>query len=146
MNWAIVFCGLCTVTDCTRQKIGKPILALGFLAGAVMTGSRIVQGSQSWYQVLLALLPGAVLWGFALVTEGKLGRGDGDMILVLGLMLGWEPCLAVLCLACMLAAAFAGLGLIARRLRKSSRIPFAPFLLGAAALLKLISLCEGGTV
>lgn len=144
MNWAIIFCGLCTVTDCTRQRIGRPVLALGFLAGAVLTGSRIVQGSQSWYNVFLALLPGAILWGFAMATEGKLGRGDGDMVLILGLILGWELCLAVLCLACVLAGAFAGLGLAVRKLKKTSRIPFAPFLLGAAALIRLISLCEGG--
>lgn len=143
MDWAIVFGALCTVTDCTRQRIGRHVLALGFLAGIVMTGSRVLQGSQSWYDVLLALLPGAVLWGFAMVTEGRLGRGDGDMVLVLGLMLGWELCLAVLCLACFLAAAFAGLGLAVRKLRKTSRIPFAPFLLGATALIRLVSLCEG---
>lgn len=135
MEWAIVFGALCTITDCAWQRIDRSVLLLGILAGSSVTAFRLWQGILDWHEVLWALLPGLMLWIFCVLSEGKLGRGDGDMTLVLGLLLGWELCLAVLCTACMLTAVFAGVGLAAGRLKKNSRIPFAPFLLGAMALL-----------
>lgn len=144
MEWAMVFGALCTVFDCARQKIPVAILAAGAAAGIVFAGRQIYQGSWGWHEVLLALLPGAVLLAFGMVTEGKLGRGDGDMVLVLGLFMGWELCLGVLCAACLLAAVFSGIGLAAKKLGKKSRIPFAPFLFAATAFVWIASIWKPG--
>lgn len=135
MEWAIVFGALCTVTDCAWQRIEKSILLAGMVCGMMAAGFRLMQGASVWYGAVLAVVPGAVMWGLSMAAEGKLGRGDADMVLVLGLLLGWELCLAVLCTACLLTAVFAGGGLATGRLQKSSRLPFAPFLLGAMALI-----------
>lgn len=135
MEWAIVFEALCTVTDCAWQKIGKGVLLLGAVCGAAAAGWRMVQTGESWYEIMLSVVPGAVLYGLSRIAEGKVGRGDGDMVLILGLLLGWELCLAVISAACLLAAVFAGGGLAMGRLKKSSRIPFAPFLLSASVLI-----------
>lgn len=143
MEWAIVFGALCTITDCARQKIEKWILFAGAAAGIGITAWRVWQGEIYWYEIFLAVLPGALLWMCSKATGGKLGTGDGDMVIVLGLLLGWELCLAVLCLACLLTAVFAGGGLAAGRLKQSSRIPFAPFLL--AAIIVIGALSQGGT-
>lgn len=142
MEWAIVFGALCTVTDCARQKIEGWLLIAGAAAGLGIMAWRIWQGELAWYELFLAVLPGALLWLGGKGSRGKLGAGDGDMVIVLGLFLGWELCLAVLCLACLLAAAAAGLGLAAGRLTGSSRIPFAPFLL--AATVAVGALLSGG--
>lgn len=144
MEWAIVFGTLCTVTDCARQRIDRWILAAGLAVGAVMACGQMYRGKLGPYEVVLALLPGAVLWALSVMMEGKLGRGDGDMMIVLGLLLGWKLCLAVLCTACLLAGVFAGAGLAAGKLGKNSRLPFAPFLLAAMVLLRMISFGETG--
>ena len=68
------------------------------------------------------------------MTEGKIGKGDGLMLLVLGLLLGWRLCLSVLCTASLLAGVWAGIGMTAGKLRKTSRLPFAPFLLTSLLL------------
>lgn len=140
MECAIIFGALCTITDCAWQKIERSVLLLGALVGGGVSAFRLWQGTLGWQEVLWALLPGLMLWMFGMLSEGKLGRGDGDMALVLGLLLGWELCLAVLCMGCFFIAVFAGTGLAAGRLEKSSRIPFAPFLLGATALLWIFSI------
>lgn len=131
MECAIVFTALCTVEDCMEKRISRWLLALGLAAGMAAAGWRIFQGKESWYSVGMAVLPGAVLLGACVVTEGKIGRGDGDMAFALGLFLGWELCCCTLCIAFLLAAVYAGAGLVLGRLRRSSRLAFAPFLLAA---------------
>lgn len=144
MEWAIVFGALCTVEDCAWQRFEGRLLIMGGVIGAVAAGRQLCQGTQTWYGVLAAFLPGAVLWAVSVMTEGRLGRGDGDMVLVLGLFLGWKLCAAVLCTACLLTAIAAGAGLAAGKLKKSSRLPFAPFLLAAMALVWVLSMGEMG--
>lgn len=138
MEWAMMigFGVLCSVTDCIRRKIPGSILLLGALCGVIATGIGLMQGSRSWYDAVLAVMPGIILCCFSLAAEGKIGRGDGDMVLIMGLLLGWELCIAVLCTACLITAMFAGAGMAMGKLRKQSRIPFAPFLLAAAVLIR----------
>lgn len=142
MEGAIIFGALCAVEDCARKKIDGWLLLAGAAAGAVAAGVRIYQGREDWYSIFAALLPGMTLLGFSLVTEGKIGRGDGDMALILGLFLGWELCIGVLCIAFLLTAGYAGAGLAVRKLTKNSRIPLAPFLL--ASLIAVRIFWEGG--
>ncbi len=140
MEYAIVFGAVCTIMDCAWQKIGRGVLLIGFLGGVSVMVWRLWQGACGWNDLLLALLPGIFLRVFGALSGGRLGRGDGDMVLVFGRLLGWELCLAILCMACLLVAVFAGAGLAAGKLEKDSRVPFAPFLLGATVLLWMLSL------
>lgn len=61
------------------------------------------------------------------------GWGDVKLSVPLGLVLGW-PALWALYLAVVLAALVAVIGLLAGRLERHSRIPFAPFILGGTLL------------
>lgn len=141
---AVVYTVLCAVPDCTHRRIPVLLSAAGMLAGAAFVFYRICLGEESWYTVLLSALPGVALWTLSFLTEGKIGRGDGDMVLVIGLLMGWEGCMAALCAACLFAAVFSGIGLMIKRLKRNSRIPFAPFLSAACLLLGVLCL-TGGT-
>lgn len=134
MKWAMVFGVFCAVPDCIQKKIDGRVLLLGLLAGIAVTWQNLRQGRQDWYSVVLAVIPGLALFGLGKLAGEKLGEGDGVMTLVLGLLLGWEQCLAVLCAAGMFVAVFAGCGLAIGKLKRNSRIPFAPFLFGATIL------------
>ena len=81
-----------------------------------------------------AVLPGLLMLALSFLTEGKLGKADGYMVLSIGLFLGWELCMAVLAAACLLAALYAGMGIALKKLTRRSRICFAPFLLAATLL------------
>ncbi|MDO4292305.1 MAG: prepilin peptidase [Eubacteriales bacterium] len=128
---AILFGTCCSVTDWRRQKIMALPVWLGLAAGLCLTAWRLYQGTEGIYGAAAALVPAAVFWGLSLLTEGKIGRGDALMLLVLGLILGWRLCLSVLCMACLMSAVWAGAGLTLGKLTKGSRLPFAPFLLAA---------------
>ncbi len=134
MEWAIVYGALCTVTDCAWQKIEKKLVVAGLAAGLYLELNRIFNGTGNWAEAVAALLPGVAVWSISLLTEGKIGRGDGNMLLVVGLLLGGNLCVTVLCTACLLTALYAGTGMTLGRLKKDSRIPFAPFLLAAMGI------------
>ena len=102
--------------------------------GRCGVGRSALEGREEPWEIGIGLLPGLLLWGCSFLTEGKVGRGDGDMVLILGLFLGWRRCVVALCAACLLSALWAGIGLAAGRLKKDSKLPFAPFLLAAVAL------------
>lgn len=142
MEWSIVFGALCTVTDCAWQRVERWVLLTGAVMGAAAAGCRIRQGAEDWFGIGLALLPGLMLWAFSWLTEEKIGRGDGDMVMLLGLLLGWQQCMAVLCKACFLLALYAGVGLASGRMAKNSRLPFAPFLLAATVFLWMLTMCR----
>ena len=125
IGMAIVFGACCSVTDCVRQRIAAWTLWAGAAAGVCAAGIRLSRGREA---------PAGVFLAMSLLTEGKIGKGDGLMLLVLGLLLGWRLCLSVLCTASLLAGVWAGIGMTAGKLRKTSRLPFAPFLLTSLLL------------
>ena len=143
MAFTMLFLTCCSITDCRKKKIPGIFLLIGIVGGMAAVSWRIWQGSDHWYSVLLSAAPGLLLWGLSALTEEKVGRGDGDMVIILGLLLGWERCTALLCAASLLAAVYAGIGLGIRKLKKSSRIPFAPFLSVSCALVWGMALAGG---
>ncbi|MBR2950954.1 MAG: prepilin peptidase [Lachnospiraceae bacterium] len=115
-----------------------------FLYGAVLTGAaaqvqRILVKTDTVRAIPAAVLPGILMLALGFLTEGKLGKADGYMVLAIGLFLGWELCTAVLAAACLLAALYAGCGIALGKLNRKSRICFAPFLLTATLLVWGIS-------
>lgn len=138
MGLAIVFGTCCSVTDCMRQRIAAWALWAGTAAGLCAAGIRIAQGQEALGTLLAALVPAGVFLAMSLLTEGKIGKGDGMMLLVLGLLLGWRLCVSVLCTACLLTGILAGIGMLTGRLQRTSRLPFAPFLLSALVLTGLL--------
>lgn len=138
MGLAIVFGACCSVTDCIRQRIGAWTLWAGAAAGLCVTIHRLTEEGGNPAGVFASLVPAGMFLAMSLLTEGKIGKGDGLMLLVLGLLLGWRLCLSVLCTACLLAGILAGIGMLAGKLQRSSRLPFAPFLLAALVLTGLM--------
>ncbi len=132
MGWAVLFLLPCTVMDLLYQKIGTALLAAGAAGAVCIAGVKLAEGRTDFWEIAISLLPGLLLWGCSFLTEGKVGRGDGDMVLMTGLISGWRLCVGTLCAACLLSAIWAGIGLAAGKLKKDSRLPFAPFLLTAA--------------
>ncbi|MEF2575272.1 MAG: prepilin peptidase [Eisenbergiella sp.] len=134
---AIIFGTCCSVTDCIRQKITAWTLWAGAVSGVLAMMFRLTQGQEDMVSALAALVPAGIFLALNLLTREKVGKGDGIMLLVLGLLLGWRLCLAVLCTACLLTGILAGVGTMAGRLHRGSRLPFAPFLLAAVILVGL---------
>ncbi len=145
MKWAalLIFEGLCAVEDLLRLSVSVWLLAAGVAVGAawtVLEGWR--QGTDGWMLALRlasGMAPGLLLLFTGWISGGKVGAGDGWMVLAAGLFSGWEWCLSALTAAGLLAACFAGIGMAMKKVRRDSRICFAPFLFASTALLTLLT-------
>ncbi|SKB97585.1 leader peptidase (prepilin peptidase) / N-methyltransferase [Lachnospiraceae bacterium] len=67
----------------------------------------------------------------SVITRGKIGLGDGLMLTVTGLLLGFTDNLKILTMSVLLTAGFSVILMIFGKCRKDTELPFAPFLLGA---------------
>ncbi|MBO4899018.1 MAG: prepilin peptidase [Lachnospiraceae bacterium] len=81
-----------------------------------------------WMDVLLSLVPGLMLIGLGVITEGKVGIGDGIIVALLGPALGFEKCVYMLTGALILNCIFAGVCMVLKKAGPRSRVPFVPFI------------------
>ena len=81
-----------------------------------------------WLDVILSLVPGLMLIGLGVITEGKVGIGDGIIVAELGLALGFEKSVYMLTGALVLNCIFAGACLALKKAGPGTRVPFVPFI------------------
>ncbi|MBQ9334030.1 MAG: prepilin peptidase [Lachnospiraceae bacterium] len=91
-----------------------------------------------WSEVLMSAIPGLVLMGLSVITEGKIGLGDGILVAEIGLALGIEKCAYMLTGALILSCLFSG-GLLAfRKAGLHTRIPFVPFITAGMGVIAFV--------
>ncbi|TWT77979.1 Type 4 prepilin-like proteins leader peptide-processing enzyme [Posidoniimonas polymericola] len=114
------------------------------LRNVLLTGTLLIAmvwfaGGAAWHGLLSGLiglvLGCALVWAVRVVGSAAMGReamgfGDVTLMMMIGVLVGWQACLAVFFLA-----PFAGLvlGLLSLILRRGDAIPYGPFLCLAAA-------------
>ncbi len=72
-------------------------------------------------------IPGAILLLMAAAT-GKAGTADGFVLIFLGISTGGKICLVVFMLSLLLISMFSVILLVFRRVGRSTRLPYLPFL------------------
>ena len=78
---------------------------------------------------------GIALLGLSKITHGQIGLGDGGLLCVTGIYLGFYENIAVLLSALLLAGAWGTLLLVMRRAGRKTEIAFVPFVLIAYVVL-----------
>lgn len=124
----LIFLSICTVFDIRKKEIPLILAGAGMTAAVGFTIWRIENGSIYTAQILLSLLPGLFFLLVSWCTKEKVGYGDGILLLITGLMVGFYLCFTGLCISLFLSAFFGVLLLFLHKARKNSRIPFVPFL------------------
>ena len=144
----LVFLGFAiplAVIDAREHRLPNHLLRLAIPAGLlVLTLTVAVAGR--WSALVPILVGSAVtflgLLVLALVSRGALGMGDVKLGLFTGAYLGWIGWGAILwgtVLGLVLAGCYATGLLLLRRATRHTPIPLGPFLLGAVAILGLLS-------
>lgn len=104
---------------------------------SLMTLYRMITGVNSLISVMTGVIPGILLIFLSKWSKGKIGEGDGWIVIALGALLGWYEVVTVFSLACGLSAGYS-LWLIAVKKRgKETGFAFVPFLLMAVVLLSV---------
>lgn len=124
----IVFLGICTVFDIRKKEIPLILAGAGMMAAVGLTIWRIGNETIFAAQILLSLLPGLFFLLAGWCTKEKVGYGDGILLLIIGLMVGFNQCFTGLCISLFLSAFLGVLLLFLHKAQKDSRIPFVPFL------------------
>lgn len=88
---------------------------------------------------LISVLPGGGLLLLSLLTEKKVGSGDGLILMLLGLYEGVEHTIPVFCLGLFLQSLLAVGLLIFKKADKQTCIPFLPFLLISRLLILFLT-------
>ena len=126
----------------TRQVRIREILIFGVI-GILFN---LICKPHAAISVIGGVMVGIVLYIFSILSHEKIGKGDGLIVIVTGLYLGFMGTLSLLWLSSVLAA-LAGAVFIKRHGAKlDMELPFIPFLLAGYILLFIINALGGVVV
>ena len=108
------------------------LIAEGLCSG-IAAEVLLSEGRFPW-QKIWGIAPGIFVLAMSYVLGGKIGKGDGYLLCISGIALGFRQNLAVLCYGVMLAGIAAAVLLLLRKAKRDTKIPFVPFLTAAYLL------------
>lgn len=123
--------------DIKCRKVPVWMIWIGAIAAISVMICEGVGGQLSGWKTCRALIPGIILLVIAAATK-KAGTADGVILMILGIFMGYEGCVAASLGGLFLISLFSGALLVLRRVKKNTKIPFVPFL----AVGWLAVLCE----
>ncbi len=137
-KWAGLMCYLIilSIYDIRTRKIPVLWLVIGGVAALVyLIYLCLCQSfSELWSEMLKSWGPGVLMLATGRLS-GKIGSGDGYVLLVIGSILGSVKMMGVFMGSLLLAALTAVVLLIFRKAGKNDEMPFVPFLAAAVLLL-----------
>lgn len=120
---AIIFLAMLSLEDIRERSISVKRVMIGALAAVIC---RVIAGEASGITMISSLIPGIMLLLLAVMTKESIGKGDGIVVMVLGLWIGGQMTFLAVCLAIWTAGIFAVICLMRK---KRELIPFVPCLL-----------------
>ena len=107
----------------------KQISLFAMVAGITLGMIKLVLGiSNDGLFYTIALVPGMALIICSFIFAGKIGRGDGLALLILGAIEGYRKCVIITLIGIGAMFVFCLVGLIIRKLNRNTEVPFIPFL------------------
>ncbi|HHV09701.1 MAG TPA: hypothetical protein GXX75_05405 [Clostridiales bacterium] len=117
---------LCSIQDLLKKKIGLWLIVAG---GGMMLVSILFCNSITLVDRLGGIAVGGTVLLISLATKGKIGFGDGLLLCISGMGLGFWGNLELFAVALFLAAAVSIALMMLRLADRKKSIPFVPFLL-----------------
>lgn len=124
--------GIAAWQDWRKKKVSARLLVGGGIAGLLCCWHFRQIGAED---MLLGAALGAGLLLLGFLTGEKIGYGDGALVLVCGIFLGFTANLQLLCTSLILLGAAALFLVTVKRKGRRYQIPFIPFLLAGYLLL-----------
>ena len=130
---AFVFILVCTLTDFKEKKIYGEWLGIFFVLGIIYC--RYLERSAQ--EIAISMIPGVIVLIVSIVSHEEIGRGDGLMIINMGIMLGIEKNVMLLMISLFVCAIVSLFMIAVKKVGKKYEIPFAPFLMVALVIMTI---------
>lgn len=118
-----VYLAINTISDIRKRKIRLGISLLFLIIGVLW---QIWQRADK-VELLLAMLPGICLIGLSVMTQQKIGFGDGVVIVVCGIYLGLGNTILLLMVSLMLSALTGVVMLLLKKASLHTELPWITF-------------------
>lgn len=126
---------LCSIKDMQKREISLSAAVFGFLFGI---GFLLFDSDMDFYDAFLACLPGAGMMGLGFLSDGKIGIGDGILVLIGGFYFSLYCILQWLFFSFLAAAFFGGVMIVLKKADRKTELPFVPFLFLTAVVLYIM--------
>lgn len=142
--WKVIFVLLyliiLSIMDIREKQVPLYLLAAGLILAIIIgIGEETKEGLNSGMnllniggKILLGMIPGVFFLGMAWLT-GKAGKGDGIVVMIVGILSDYRICMAVFCTSLLLISAFAVCMMALHKIHKKASLPYIPFLAVAYA-------------
>ncbi len=134
------FLTVAAIEDIRKKSITRRLIAVAMIGGIIY---RLLNFDTS---TVGSILSGSAIGVFMIllsyVSRGAVGVGDGAVLIVTGIVLGFERNLGIFLLALVLSALVGLFLLIIVKVDRKKEIPFVPFLLAASVVLSAVFAAE----
>lgn len=124
----LIFMAAAAYQDWKEKQINAGIFLVAAFCGIALQAG--VQNENVW-SILTGVGVGLVLLLFAWITGGSVGAGDGMMIMICGIYLGFWKNISLFMTALVMAGSAALFVIVVRKKGRNYRLPFVPFVLAA---------------
>lgn len=132
-----IFLGGCTWSDIKIKEISVVFLMVfGGIGVLVLVCFRQI----AWTEALAGIGLGIGMIGISKITKGGIGMGDGGVLCVMGLYIGFWSVLEIFFLGLILAALVSTYLIVIKKVRRKTQIPFVPFLMVGFLCIKVAPL------
>ena len=104
------------------------MILVGIISSLGVNIWQIFAGAISVTGVGVSFLPGLFFLLISFCTKEKIGYGDGLILIMSGLVLGFYRCFLGLCISLICSSVFALFLLVLHKAKKDSELAFVPFL------------------
>lgn len=118
---------------CSKEDILHRRIRVRWLLYFTMAGflCQFFIKKQLFSVLLLGMIPGFVILIFSVVSHGSIGKGDGMLLMAIGIYLGVAPTVWIIVYAVFISAFCALFLQFVKKKNKDYEMPFVPFLLAA---------------
>ena len=108
------------------------------MLGLFCVFSVVLNKNVNIWEICGGIAIGLSMIGLSMITNNQIGKGDGMVIAMLGIALGFRDCLMVISFASVVMAFVSIFLLIIKKANKKTRLPFIPALFISFVVINLI--------
>lgn len=123
-----IFLGVCALWDGMKKEVPLAVVWIGIVTAVMLHGTGLMDKT-IWLTLAVSFLPGVMFWIISFVTREKVGYGDGWVLIMIGLFVGFVKCFLILIIGLAAESFILLILLIFRKVHKDGEVPFVPFLL-----------------